>query len=48
MGRRPFEGRSAEQLTNAIAKEPLRVPERAAQVCSQEGIQAVKQVRLKL
>ena len=45
MGRRPFEGRSAEQLTGAIVKDPIRVPERATQVCSQDGIQALRQVR---
>lgn len=43
-GRRPFEGRSGESLTGAILKEPLRFPERAPQVTSEAGINALKQV----
>ena len=44
LGRRPFEGRTAEGLTNALVKDVVRVPERASGLGSQEGIAAVKQV----
>lgn len=43
-GRRPFEGRTAEALTTAIAREALRVPERATQICSTDGLHAIKRV----
>ena len=43
-GRRPFEGRTAESLTASIVKDAVRISERAAQLCSPDGIMAVKQV----
>ena len=45
LGRRPFEGRTGESLTASILKEPLRFPERASQLVSEDGINALKQVR---
>ena len=43
-GKRPFDGRTADQLTTSIAKDPIHFPERAPQVCSKEGIQAVSEL----
>ncbi|KLO17120.1 kinase-like protein [Schizopora paradoxa] len=43
-GRRPFEGKTADSLTAAVAKDSLRFPERASEVCSAEGIQVIKQL----
>lgn len=45
-GRRPFEGKNADLLTAAVAKDSLRFPERASEVCSAEGISVIKQVRM--
>lgn len=45
LGRRPFEGRTSQELTTSILKDPLRYPERAPSLCSQEGYSAIKQVR---
>ncbi|KAF9466491.1 kinase-like domain-containing protein [Collybia nuda] len=40
--KRPFDGRSAEKMTQAILKEPLRFPEDANTRCSEAGISALK------
>jgi serine/threonine kinase 32 len=44
--KRPFDGRSAEKMTQAILKEPLKFPEDASTRCSDAGISALKGVRL--
>lgn len=44
--KRPFDGRSAEKMTQAILKEPLRFPEDASTRCSEAGISALKGVCL--
>ena len=41
---RPFEGRSAEKMTNSILKDPLRFPENADQRISEAGVSALKGV----
>lgn len=46
IGRRPFDGRSGESLTQAIVKEPIRFPEKAKELCSDAGLSAVRQVRI--
>ncbi|KAH8112742.1 kinase-like protein [Phellopilus nigrolimitatus] len=43
-GRRPFEGRSSDALTTAIVKDHVRFPERAPQICSPDGISALRQL----
>jgi serine/threonine kinase 32 len=36
--KRPFDGRSAERMTQSILKDPLRFPEDAMSKCSKSGI----------
>ena len=42
--RRPFDGRSAEKMTQSIMKDPLRFPDDASQRCSEVGMIALKGV----
>ena len=46
LGKRPFEGRSAEHLRHAIGKDTVRVPEKARQLISQEATDALYSVSL--
>lgn len=47
-GRRPFEGRTSQELTSNILKDSLRFPERAPTICTQEGYNAIKSVRVSI
>ncbi|TFK40032.1 kinase-like domain-containing protein [Crucibulum laeve] len=40
--KRPFDGRSAEKMTQSILKDPLRFPEDVERRCSPEGVMALK------
>jgi serine/threonine kinase 32 len=40
--RRPFDGRSAERMTQSILKDPLRFPDDATTKCSSNGLQALR------
>jgi len=40
--KRPFDGRSAEKMTNSITKDPLRFPENASSRCSDEGLAVLR------
>lgn len=44
--RRPFEGRTAEALTNSIAKDPLPWTEQMNVACSESGRQVLRMVSL--
>ncbi|PPR00883.1 hypothetical protein CVT24_000368 [Panaeolus cyanescens] len=40
--KRPFDGRSAEKMTQSILKDPLKFPEDVGKRCSDEGVMALK------
>jgi serine/threonine kinase 32 len=42
--KRPFEGRSADKMTNSIMNATLKFPDNAAASCSAEGIDVVRSV----
>jgi len=44
--KRPFDGRSAEKMTQSIMKDPLRFPDDASERCSEVGLMALKGVNL--
>jgi serine/threonine kinase 32 len=42
--RRPFDGRTAEKMTESIMNDPLHFPQDARTKCSAEGIHLLKSV----
>lgn len=45
--KRPFDGRTAEKMTQSILKDSVKFPDDASSRCSTKGLQVLKSVRIR-